>query len=123
VRRKSGLDMARNIKIPDPRMKRKAQQDATITCLLLTCLNMFRASLCPSLREQRPCYCIWCVVLVLLDVVGGGCGALSCRMRAVERQYEDRKINKMQQLDVYYYYDLVGCEHYEGFCSVEQKPS
>jgi glycerol-3-phosphate acyltransferase PlsY len=39
VRRKSGLDMARNIKIPDPRMKRKAQQDATITCLLLTSVS------------------------------------------------------------------------------------
>ena len=38
------------------------------------CLNMFRASLCPSSGEQRPCYCIWCVVLVLLDVVGSGCG-------------------------------------------------
>ena len=43
------------------------------------CLNMFRASLCPSSGEKRPCYCIWCVVLVLLDVVGSGCGALSCR--------------------------------------------
>jgi len=39
------------------------------------CLNMFRASSCPSSGEQRPCYCIWCV-LVLLDVVGSGCGAL-----------------------------------------------
>ena len=27
------------------------------------CLNMFRASLCPSSGEQRPCYCIWCIVL------------------------------------------------------------
>ena len=44
---------------------------------------MFWASLCPSSGEQRPCYCIWCVVLVLLDVVGSGCGALSCSMRAV----------------------------------------
>jgi len=61
-------------------MKRENQQDATIKCLLLTCLNMFRASLCPSSGEQRPCYCIWCVVLVMLDVVGSGCGALSCRM-------------------------------------------
>jgi hypothetical protein len=26
------------------------------------------------------CYCIWCIALVLLDVVGSGCGALSCRM-------------------------------------------
>jgi hypothetical protein len=44
------------------------------------CLNMFRASLCPSSGEQRLCYCVWCVVLVLLDVVASGCGALSCRM-------------------------------------------
>jgi len=50
-------------------MKREDQQDATIRCLLLTCLNMFRATLCPSSGDQRPCYCIWCVVLVLLDVV------------------------------------------------------
>jgi hypothetical protein len=40
------------------------------------CLNMFRASLCPSSGEQRPCYCIWCTALVLLDVVGSSCGAL-----------------------------------------------
>jgi hypothetical protein len=40
------------------------------------CLNMFRASLCPSSGEQRPCYCIWCTVLGLLDVVGSGCVAL-----------------------------------------------
>jgi len=44
---------------------------------------MCRASLCPSSGEQRPCYCIWCVVLVLLDVVGSGCGALCYRMRAM----------------------------------------
>ena len=43
---------------------------------------MFRTSLCPSSGEQRPCYCIWCTALVLLDVVGSGCGALRCRMRA-----------------------------------------
>jgi len=46
------------------------------------CLNMFRASLCPSSGEQRPCYCIWCAALVLLDVVGSRCGVLRCRMRA-----------------------------------------
>ena len=40
------------------------------------CLNMFRESLCPSSGEQRPCYCVWCTALVLLDVVGSGCGAL-----------------------------------------------
>jgi len=43
-------------------------------------LNMFQASLCPSSGEQRTRYCIWGIVLVLLDVVGSGCGALSCRM-------------------------------------------
>jgi len=48
---------------------------------------MFRASLCPSSGEQRSCYYIWCVVLVLLDVVGSGCGALRCRMRAVLASY------------------------------------
>jgi len=45
-------------------------------------LNMFQASLCPSSGEQRPCYCIWCIVLFLLDVVGSGCGVLRCKMRA-----------------------------------------
>jgi len=44
------------------------------------CLNMFRASLCPSSGEQRTRNCIWCIVLVLLDVVGSGCGALSSRV-------------------------------------------
>ena len=39
---------------------------------------MFRASLCPSSGEQDVCYCMWCAALVLLDVVGSGCGALSC---------------------------------------------
>jgi len=42
-------------------------------------LKMFRASLCPSSAEQEVCYCIWCTALVLLDVVGSGCGALRCR--------------------------------------------
>jgi len=43
---------------------------------------MFRASLCPSSGEQDVCYCMWCATLVLLDVVGSGCGALPCRVRA-----------------------------------------
>jgi len=56
------------------------------------CLNMFRASLCPSSGEQRLCYCISCIVLILLDVVGSGCGALRCRMRAlhVEREVNNK---------------------------------
>ena len=36
-------------------------------------------------RTKTVCYCIWCIVLVLLDVDGSGCGALSCRMRALWR--------------------------------------
>jgi len=31
-------------------------------------------------RTKTVCYCIWCTALVLLDVVGSGCGALRCRM-------------------------------------------
>jgi len=49
-------------------------------------LSMFRAALCPSSGEQDVCYCTWCAALVLLDVVGSGCGTLRC---------------------------LVGCEHCE----------
>jgi len=39
-------------------------------------INMFRASLCPSSGDQDVCYCMWCAALVLLDVVGSGCGVL-----------------------------------------------
>jgi len=46
-------------------------------------LNMFRASLCPSSGEQDVCYCMWCAALVLLDVVGSGCGAQPCGVRAL----------------------------------------
>ena len=34
-------------------------------------------------RTKTMCYCMWCVALCLLDVVGSGCGALRCRVRAV----------------------------------------
>jgi len=30
-------------------------------------------------RTKTECYCMWCTELVLLDVVGSGCGALRCR--------------------------------------------
>ena len=36
-----------------------------------------------SRRTKIVCYCIRCNALVLLDVVGSGCEALRCRMRAV----------------------------------------
>ena len=60
------------------------------------CLNMFRKSLCPSSGEQRPCYCIWCVVLVLMVVVGSGCGTLLCRMRAVFTSCKTAPHNRYQ---------------------------
>jgi len=37
----------------------------------------------PIFRRPRLCYCTWCAVLVLLDVVGSGCGALCCGVRAL----------------------------------------
>ena len=33
------------------------------------------------------CYCMWCAALVLLDVVGSGCGALRCKVRALLASY------------------------------------
>ena len=57
---------------------------------------MFRASLCQSSGEQRPCYCIWCTALVLLDVVCSGCVALLCRMRAVLASYNAAPHNRYQ---------------------------
>ena len=36
-------------------------------------------------RTKTVCYCIWCTALVLLDVVGSGCGSLRCRMRGLWR--------------------------------------
>jgi hypothetical protein len=61
------------------------------------CLNMFRVLLYPFSGEQRPCYCIWCVALVLLDVVGSGCGALRCRMRAVLDMFKEWRIKASQK--------------------------
>jgi len=46
-------------------------------------LIMFRASLCPSSVDQDVCYCTWCAALVLPDVVGSGCRALRCEVRAL----------------------------------------
>ena len=57
------------------------------------CLNMFRTSLCPSSGEQRLCYCIWYILVWFF----------SMWLVAVVGRC------------------LVGCEHYEVFCSVEQK--
>ena len=39
-------------------------------------------------RTKTVCYCMWCAALVLLDVVGSGCGALRCRVRALLASYK-----------------------------------
>ena len=42
------------------------------------------------------CYCMWCVALVLLDVVGSGCGVLRCRMQALLAPYNAAPHNRYQ---------------------------
>ena len=49
------------------------------------CLDMFRASLCPSSGEKTTCYCIWGLLLVVLDVAGCGSVVLCCRVWALWR--------------------------------------
>ena len=68
--------------------ERKNRQDATIRCLLSTSVSTCFGHHYAILQEnKRTCYCIWCTALVLLDVVGSGCGALRCRMWAVLASY------------------------------------
>jgi len=43
-------------------------------------------------RTKTVCYYIWCIALVLLDVVGSGCGALRCRVRALWRLLFDSTV-------------------------------
>ena len=64
-------------------MKREDQQDATIRCLLLTSVSTCFGHHYAHLQKNKGPVTAFGVVLVLLDVVGGGCGALRCRMRAL----------------------------------------
>jgi len=48
-------------------------------------------------RTKTVCYSVWCTALVLLDVVGSGCGALRCRMRAPTTQRPKTATNHIQQ--------------------------
>ena len=57
--------------------------------------------------------------LVLLDVVGSGCGALSC-VSTVKVSVEQSWLCWMWLVAVVERC-LVGCEHYEGFCSTSNK--
>jgi len=64
--------------------ERENQQDATIRCLLSTLSQHISGIIMPIFRRTKTvCYCMWCAALFLLDVVGSGCGALRCRMRAL----------------------------------------
>jgi len=76
--------------------ERENQQDATVRCLLSILSYMFRTSLYPSSGDKDMCYCKWCAALVLLDVVGSGCGALRCRMRALCAPYNTAPHNRYQ---------------------------
>ena len=65
-------------------MKREDQQDATIRCLLLTSVSTCFGHHYAHLQENKgPVTASGVFVLVLLDVVGSDCGALSCRMGAL----------------------------------------
>jgi len=60
------------------------KQDATVRCLLSTPSQHVSGIIMPIFRRRKTvCYCMWCAALILLDVVGSGCGALRCRVRAV----------------------------------------
>ena len=64
--------------------ERENQQDATIRCLLSTLSQHVSGIIMPFFRKTKTvCYCMRCTALVLLDVVGSGCGALRCRVRAL----------------------------------------
>ena len=55
--------------------ERGNQQDATIRCLLSTSVSTCFGHHYAHLQENKDrVNCIWCTALVLLDVVGSGCG-------------------------------------------------
>ena len=72
-------------------MKRENQQDATIRCLLLTSVSTCFGHHYAHLQENKALLLhLVFIGLILLDVVGSGCGALSCRMRALTYFLPDR---------------------------------
>jgi len=56
--------------------ERENQLVATIRCLLSTLSQHVSGIIMLIFRRTTTvCYCTWCAALVLLDVVGSGCGA------------------------------------------------
>jgi len=58
------------------REKTNKMQQMFIFNNISTCFGHHHA----HLQENKTYYCRWCAALVLLDVVGSGCGALPCRV-------------------------------------------
>ena len=72
--------------------ERENQQDATVRCLLSTLSQHVSGIIMPIFRRTKTvCYCMWCAALVPLDVVGSGCGALRCKVRALWRLLFDSR--------------------------------
>ena len=75
---------------------------------------MFRASLCPSSGDQRPCYCIWCTALVLLDVVGSSTPyAVTHGLCSPEDGHNDARNTLRQKLII-----NIWLLHFVGFLSL-----
>jgi len=65
--------------------ERENQQDATIICLLSTLSQHVSGIIMPICRRTKTvCHCMCCATLVLLDVVGSGCGAQRSRFTVTE---------------------------------------
>ena len=78
--------------------REKNQQDATIGCLLSTSVSTCFGHHYAHLQENKDrVLLIQCTALVLLDVVGSGCEALRCKMRASTMQRPTTAINHIQQ--------------------------
>jgi len=59
----------------------RENQDTKIRCLLSTSVQHVSGIIMPIFRRIKTVsYCTWCTALVLLDVVGSGCGALGARI-------------------------------------------
>jgi hypothetical protein len=71
----------------------KVVQCLSLQHTVVQCLSLQHTKLCSVcrystqscavsvVRAHKDRYCIWCPALVLLDVVGSGCGALRCRIQ------------------------------------------
>ena len=74
-------------------VKIENQQDATVRCLLLTCVSTCFGHHYAHLQVNKDRVTAFGVLLWFCwIVVGSGCGALRCRMRAVKDEVEEKRI-------------------------------